>query len=156
MMSWNGKKPRLAWLNTPSSTTRMPRAWASSISRRRAGVAAQHGVDLLVIVGVIAVIGRRLKNRREVDGVDAQVGEVIEVLDDADQVAPLIAVVGRRRAPFVQVLRLGHRQRSREPVGEDLVEDRVANPVGRLRDRPPMAARIDVRCQDSSSADGIR
>ena len=70
----------------------------------------EHGIDFFIIVGVITVVGRRLKNRREVDRVDPQIGEVIEVFDDADQVAPLIAVVSRRRAPLVKVLRLGHRQ----------------------------------------------
>ena len=91
---------------------------------------AEHGVDLFVVVRVIAVVGRRLKDRREIDGVDAQVGQVVEVLDDADQVAPLIAVVSRRCAPLVEVARLGHRHAPREAIGKDLVEDRVANPVG--------------------------
>ena len=92
----------------------------------------QHRVDLFVIVRVITVVGRRLKDRREVDGVHTQVDEIIEVLDDADQVTPLIAVIGRRCAPLVQVPRLRHRQRPRKAVGKDLVENRVANPVGRL------------------------
>ena len=123
----------------------MPRAWASSISRRRAGVAAEHRVDLLVVVRVVAMVRRRLEDRREVDGVDAQVLQVIEVLDDADQVAPLVAVIGRRSAPLVQVLRLGDRQAPREAVGKDLVEDRVANPIGGLgigTDGPPRTSRI--------------
>ena len=93
---------------------------------------AQHGIDFFVVVRVIAVVGRRLKDRREVDGIDTQVGEVIEVFDHADQVAPLIAVIGRLRTPLVQVLRLGQAQRPREAVGKDLVENRVANPVGSL------------------------
>ena len=43
---------------------------ASTLERR---VAAQHRIDLIVVVGVIAVVGGRLENRVEVDGVDAQV-----------------------------------------------------------------------------------
>ena len=74
------------------------------------GVAAEHRVDLLVVVGVVAVVRGRLEDRREVDGVDAEVDQVVELLDDADQVAPLIAVVGRGGAPVVEVAGLGDRQ----------------------------------------------
>ena len=59
------------------------------------GVAAEHRVDLLVVVRVVAMVRRRLEDRREVHGIDAQVHQVIQVLDHADQVAPLVAVVGR-------------------------------------------------------------
>ncbi len=96
------------------------------------GVAAQHRVDFLVVVGVIAMIRRRLEDRREIHGAHAQVDQVIQVLHDADQVAALISVIGRRRTPFVEVARLRNGHAPGEPVGEDLVEDRVADPVGRL------------------------
>ena len=106
------------------------------------GVAAQHRVDLLVVVRVIAVVRRRLEDRREVDGVDAQV---------------LTGSRGARRRrsgrrpdsrdrsaaqpQSSRCLGLGTVSAPREPVGEDLVEDRVANPVGRLGDRAPALRR---------------
>ena len=72
-------------------------------------VAAEHRVNLLVVVRVVAMVRGRLEHRGEVDGVDPQVLQVVEVLHNADQVAPLVAVIGRRSAPVVQVLRLGDR-----------------------------------------------
>ena len=111
-------------------------------------VAAEHRVDLLVVVRVIAMVRGRLEDRREVDGVDAQVAQIVEMLDDADQVAALVAVIRRRRAPLVEVPGLGDRQAPREPIGEDLVEDRVADPVGRLGARSPGAA--PMRCHESA------
>ncbi len=91
-------------------------------------VAAEHRVDFLVIVRVIAMIGGRLEHRGEVDGVDSQILEIVEVLDHADQVAPLVAVIRRRRAPLVQVPRFGNRHAPREPIGKDLVKDGITNP----------------------------
>ena len=93
----------------------------------------QHGVDLFVVVRVIAMVRGGLEDGSEVECVNPQIRQVIEVFDDADQVAPLITVVRRRRSPLVQVPGLGHGQAPREPIGKDLVENRVANPVGGLR-----------------------
>ena len=53
------------------------------------GVAAEQGIDREVVVRVIAVVGGRLEDRRQVDGGDPQVLEVVEVLHDAAQVAAL-------------------------------------------------------------------
>ena len=95
-------------------------------------VAAEHRVDPVVIVGVVAVVGGRLEDRREVDRVDAEVGQVVEVFQDAEQVAPLVAVGVGGSPQASRWAGLGTRQAAREAVGEDLVEDRVADPVGRL------------------------
>ena len=72
--------------------------------------AAEHGVDLLVVVGVVTVIRGRLENRREVECVHPEVDEVIEVLDDADQVTALIAMRCWCRPPLVEVVGLLDRQ----------------------------------------------
>ena len=95
------------------------------------GVAAEHRVDLLVVVRVVAVVAGGLEDRREVDRVDAEVLQIVELLDHADEVAALVAVRRRRVAPGVQARGLGDGQAAGEAVGEDLVEDGVADPVGR-------------------------
>ncbi len=78
------------------------------------------------------MIGRGLEDGAEVEGGNAQVLQVVEVLDDADQVAPFEAMLGRRAVPRLQVGRLGYPLASGEPVGKDLVEDGIADPFGRI------------------------
>ena len=107
--------------------------------------APEHGVDLLVVVRVISVIGGRLEHGREVDRGDAERNQVIEVLEDADQIAALIAVISGRCTPRVEVAGLRHRRAPREAIGENLVEDRVANPFGRLRIEHRQLQSIEVR-----------
>ncbi len=97
------------------------------------GIAAEHRVDAEIVVRVIPVVRGRLEDRREVDRVDAQIQQIIEMFEHPDQVAPLVPVRRGRVAPGVEVRGLGDRQAPGEAVGEDLVEDRVADPVGRLR-----------------------
>ena len=121
----------------------MPRAWASSIKPPQGGRPAQHGVDLLVVVRVIAVVGRRLEDRGEIHGVDAQIGEIIEVLDHADQVAPLIAVISRRRAPLVQMLGLGHRQANARTGRERSGRKSHREPSRAYRARPQLAPSVE-------------
>ena len=64
---------------------------------------AEHGVDLLVVVRVVAMVRGGLKDRREIDRVHAQLGHVVELLDHADEVAALVSEVGRWRSPFIEV-----------------------------------------------------
>ena len=92
-------------------------------------VAAQERVDLQVVERVVAVVGGRLEDRGEVDRRDTEVREVREPLRDAQEVSALEPVVGRRRVPGLQRARLPDPQGRGEPVREDLVEDRVANPL---------------------------
>jgi hypothetical protein len=56
--------------------------------------------------------------------------DVVEVLDDAEQVAALVALDSRRAIPGLQVVRLLDLVALCEAVGEDLVEDGVLDPVG--------------------------
>src|SRR5690606_3318983 len=93
-------------------------------------IAAEQGIDDVVVVRVIAVVGGRGEDGVEVDGVDAQRLEVIELLDDAEQIAALEAVVRRRRVPRLQVLWLGYVGTCGKAVGEDLVKDGVFDPLG--------------------------
>ena len=55
------------------------------------------------------------------------------MFDNADQISPLVPMISRLGPPLVEVARLGNREGPRKAVGEDLVENRVANPVGCFR-----------------------
>ena len=95
-------------------------------------VAAEQRIDREVVVRVISVVRRRREDRVQVERVDAQVLEIAELVGEAAQVAALEPVGGRGRVPaleaagFVDAVTLG------EPVGEDLVEDRIADPGWRI------------------------
>src|SRR4051812_5689761 len=61
---------------------------------------AQVGVHRLVVVGIIAVIAAALDDRREIDGRDALVLQVGQLVDHALQIAAgEVAVVGAGHAP---------------------------------------------------------
>src|SRR6185369_1619653 len=84
-------------------------------------------IDRLVIGGVVAVVARRLEDRHEPEGVDAEVAQIIELRGQALEIADAVAV------------RVG------EAAHENLVEDRAARPlVIPLRD----ACRLGRRCDD--------
>src|ERR1051326_5948750 len=69
-------------------------------------------LDGFVVRSVVAVIARRLEDRREPERVDAEVvPEVVELRGDAVQVSDAVAV------------------RVREAAHEDLVKDRAAHPL---------------------------
>ena len=89
--------------------------------RRRSGpqrlVAAQHRVDLEVIVGVVPVVAARGKHRVEVEHGGPQVDDVVEVFDDTVQVASFEAVCRRRRVPRFNSPRLA-RVRSAKRSGK--------------------------------------
>jgi hypothetical protein len=54
---------------------------------------------LKIIIGVIAVIGSGGKNRVEIEGIDAQLLEIIQLIHDPMEVSPLKALLLRRAAP---------------------------------------------------------
>jgi hypothetical protein len=73
---------------------------------------AEEPVDLLVVADVVAVVVlRRLVDRRQPEHIDTQFGEVVQMVDDAAQVAHAVAV-GVGEAPRV-----------------DLVDDRALPPL---------------------------
>ena len=59
---------------------------------------------------------------------DPELLQLAESLHDAVKVAPLEPVSGRRRIPRLERARLPDPRRTRETIGEDLVEDGVAHP----------------------------
>src|SRR4026209_2016704 len=95
-------------------------------------VAAEEGVDMEVVVGVIAMVGGRLEDRRQVDRGDPKALQVIEFLEDAQEVAALDPVVGRRGVPRLEWTGLRHARASGESIREDLVEDCVPDPGRRI------------------------
>jgi hypothetical protein len=110
------------------------------------GVAAEQRIDHLVVVGVIAVVRGRREDRVEVERGDPQLGEFVEVLRDAQQVAALEAKRRRRGIPRLHRPGFGDAPARREAVREDLVEDGVATqsgpderwlPLRRLSSRSP-------------------
>ncbi len=107
-------------------------------------IATEQRIDLEVVVRVVAVVRAGAEDRGQVDRGDPEILEVPEVLGDPAQVAALEPVDGRWRIPRLQGARLVDPLAAGEPVREDLVEDRVADPVRRVdrhRRRQDLAAR---------------
>ena len=126
----------------------MSRSWAASSSSRSALVATQQRVDRQVVVRVISMVRGGREDRRQVQRRDPEVREVVEPLGDPQEVAALEAVDRRWARPMVRVRPgLGPGSTGSEPVGEDLVEDRVADPrwsVGAHRRLAPYSPRCRV------------
>ena len=81
------------WLGTQSTTTRMPRAWASSSRRSKSSSVPNDRVDVEVVGDVVAEVGhRRAVERRQPDRLGAELREVVEARGDAAQVADAVAV----------------------------------------------------------------
>ncbi len=92
-------------------------------------VAAEQRIDREVVVRVVAVVEPPTEDRVQVQRVDPEVDQVVQPLDDPEQVAALEPMRRGRRVPRLQVAGLADAIARREPVGKDLVEDRVADPV---------------------------
>ena len=110
-------------------------------------VAAELGIDVLVIASVVLMIGHRLKNRVQVQDADAEAFQVGQLVNDAVQRAAKEIVSGkvaglrvfgvkRPVAPvrMIQGLRRQLRQRRRriapiKAVRDDLIHDAVRVPV---------------------------
>ncbi len=108
---------------------------------------AEERVDRFVVGGIIAVVGGGLKDRVEVERGDMERGEVVELFRDAGEVAAeevlavVAALVGAAERRFVPALveRAAADQAIHaaqlcaiKAVGEDLVGDAAAEPVGRF------------------------
>ena len=115
------------------------------------GVAAEERVDPVVVPGVVAVVRGGGEDRVEVEGVHAEVLQVVELLGDAEEVAPLEAVGGRRGVPGLEVRGPGEALAPREAVGEDLVEDGVADPGGCLGAHPSTLRQMASRVKQGTS-----
>ncbi len=110
--------------------------------------AAQVRVDLVVVLGVVAVARGALENGRQVEATGAQVVQVVERLDHAPEVAAVelarsLFGIGRRspgsghdRLALVAPLARTRAQLGPavpEAVGEDLIKDPPYGPVGHAR-----------------------
>ena len=86
-------------------------------------LSAQHGVDLLIVGGVIAVVGPGLEDRRQIDDGHAHLPQRRELLPDAAEVSAEKVVVGD-----LAVL-IGPPIRQLTPVGVDAVRFDLAGQV---------------------------
>ena len=93
------------------------------------GIPAEERVNLVIVVRVIAMIRGRLKDGAEIQRVNAKVREIVEVVDHAQQIAALEAVRGRRGLPGLQVGWLLDATAGGKPIGKDVIEHRILDPV---------------------------
>ena len=105
------------------------------------GRPAEERVDGQVVVGMVPVVRRRAEDGSQIEGGDAELGELVEVLDDPQEVAALEPVAGWRRVPCLEGSGGGDARRAREPIREDLVEDGVTDPARRGGRHGPTRAR---------------
>ena len=96
------------------------------LAQRR--VAAEQRVDRQVVVGVVAMVRGGREDRVQIEGVDPEIGQLVESLGHAEQITALVAGVGRWRVPWLQRPWLGDPLARGEPIRKDLVEDGVADP----------------------------
>ena len=80
----------------------MSRAWAASRSSRSAASPPSSGSTEQVVVGVVAVVRGGREDRVQVERRDPEVGQLVEPLGQAEEVAALVAVVRRRRVPRLE------------------------------------------------------
>src|SRR5690554_5565763 len=100
------------------------------------GFVTQRRVYLEVVVRVVAVVGARREDRVQVDRVAPEVLDVRKAFDNAGKVPAEEVLSGRRGAPRFDTRRIVRGVTVAEPVGEDLVEDRVVYPVGDRHGHP--------------------
>jgi hypothetical protein len=81
-----------------------------------------------IILGVVFMVAGTLENGREIQRRDAEIGQVVQAVDDPFQVAAHEIAVGRRAAPRLYAQRIAGGFAPGKPLDENLVEDRVAHP----------------------------
>ena len=96
------------------------------------GLLTKVGVQAGVVDGVILVVGLGLKDGGEVQGVDAQLLQVRQLLGDAGQVSPHKIYPVRLAPPGDGPLGGELRFSVAEALREDLVKHRAVHPGGRL------------------------
>ena len=89
---------------------------------------ANQGIDLKVVQRVIAVVGSGEEDRRQVDEVHAQVVNIVDLFQDALEVASAHNAPVRLGAPGGQPFR--QLTDAVKAVHEDLVADAAPRPVG--------------------------
>ena len=115
---WNQGCWSEVWLITSSVMTRMPRLCASAMKRFTSASVPYSGWTARVLGDVVAVVAaRRGIERQQPDRVDAELGDVVELGDQAGEVADAVIV------------------RIEERLHVQLVDDRVLVPERIGRDR---------------------
>ena len=84
------------------------------------GIPAQYRINLIIVVRVIAMIRGRLKDGAERQCVNAEVCEIVEVFEHAQQIAALEAMRGRRGLPGLQSGRLLDADAGGKTIGKDV------------------------------------
>ena len=97
----------------------------------KGGFPAEQRIHLHVVEGVVTVIGCRTEDRIQIEGVDTQLCQVVEPVDDAQKISALKTARGRRRPPRLEAdgRRMLHPGTAAESIREDLIEDRMLHPV---------------------------
>jgi hypothetical protein len=93
------------------------------------GIPAQYRINLRIVVRVIAMIRCRLKDGAEIQCVNAEVCEIVEVFEHAQQIAALEAMRGRRGLPGLQGGRLLDADAGGKTIGKDVIEHNILDPV---------------------------
>ena len=94
-------------------------------------VATQQRVDHHIIIGVIPMVGRRRKDRVKIERGNAQGLQIIELFNNAIQVAALIALLFRRRAPRFQgnAIGMARLRAAGKAIRKNLVENGLFHPI---------------------------
>src|SRR2546427_11384126 len=87
-------------------------------------------VDLHVVGGVVLVVAGGLENRVEINRVDAELLEIIEMIDDPLEIAAEVIIGLRSSSPLFDARGIVRRIPVGKPFGKYLIEDRVLHPVG--------------------------
>src|SRR5690606_40253031 len=91
--------------------TRLSRDWSSDVCS--SDLRAEMRIHLHIVAGIVLVVGRRFKEGREVDGVDAERFQMVQMVDDALQVAAEEGIRRRLAAPRSEERRAGDAWRAR-------------------------------------------
>ncbi len=91
--------------------------------------APQQRVHSVVVISVVAVVGCRLEDGVEIDGIDAQIGQIIQMFEHADEVPTLVAVYCGGAVPRFEVGGLAQGIAVCEAVREYLIEYGVLYPI---------------------------
>ena len=144
-MWWNGPEASAGVVEDAVEDDPHPPGMGRVEELAQGRVAAEQGIDLEVVVRVVAVVRGGREDRGQVERRDPEVRQHRQVLDDPEQVAALEAVGRGRIRPGLEVARLGHPVAGREAVWKDLVEDGVADPGWRVDHRLQPNGKRDAR-----------
>ena len=91
--------------------------------------ATQQRINQVIVMRVVAMVGSRLKDRVEVDGIDPQVLQVVQFFIDTQKVSTFETLYCWGRVPWFHVIRLDNFLTMRKAVRENLVKNCIFNPL---------------------------